>query len=236
MTRRYLIVDDNEELAENLADILRDDGAEVVVASGGAQALLRLEDARFNAIITDMRMPAMDGARLIREARRIDPGLAALVLTAYTGDEELALARKEGLLAVLPKPVPVARLLSLLGSARRDALVVIVEDDLMLSDNLEQMLQEHGFATLTAHSLEEAQRFGRVEPFAAIVDLRVPDGPSGEAARSLRKTFPNLPLIVMTGWEEELPEVSADAVLSKPFVSSQLLAHLKRLHETRSAA
>lgn len=234
--RRYLIVDDNEELAENLADILRDNGAEVVVASGGVQALKRLEVERFDVIITDMRMPVMGGASVVRAARRIDPGVAALVLTAYTGDDELALARKEGLLAILPKPVPVARLLSLLDSARRDALVVIVEDDLMLSDNLEQMLQEHGFATVTAHSLQEAERFGRIEPFAAIVDLRVPNGPSGEAARMLRQTYPDLPLIVMTGWQEDLPEVSAEAVLSKPFISSQLLEHLERLHDTRSAA
>lgn len=236
MTRRYLIVDDNEQLAENLAEILREHGADAVVASGGAQAMQRLESERFDALITDMRMPAMGGASVVREARRIDPGLAALVLTAYTGDEELELARDEGLLAVLPKPVPVARLLSLLGSARRHGLVVIVEDDLMLLDNLAQMLQEHGFTTVTAQSVQEAEKFERIEPFAAIVDLRVPNGPSGEAARRLRRTFPNLPLIVMTGWDDELPEVSADAVISKPFVSSQLLAHLERLHETRSAA
>lgn len=236
MTRRYLIVDDNEQLAENLADILRDQGAVVAVALGGAQAVQMLETERFDAIITDMRMPSMGGASVVRAARRIDPGVAALVLTAYTGDDELALAREEGLLAVLPKPVPVARLLSLLDSAKRDALVVVVEDDLMLSDNLEQMLQEHGFTTMTAHSLQEAERFSRVEPFAAVVDLRVPHGPSGEAARRLRQRFPNLPLIVMTGWEDELPEVEADAVLSKPFVSAQLLEHLERLHDSRSAA
>lgn len=234
--RRYLIVDDNRELAENLAEILRDNSAQVVVASDGAQALRCLHSERFDALITDMRMPHMDGTSVVRAARQIDPGVSAVVLTAFTGDEELALARAEGLLAVLPKPVPLERLLHLVGHARRDGVVVVVEDDVALSDNLEQMLAERGFTAVTAHSLEETEGLERFSPFAAIVDLRVPQGPSGEAVRRLRRLFPDLPLIVVTGWEEELPEVGVEAVLPKPFVSSQLLAHLERLHEGRSAA
>lgn len=234
--KRYLIVDDNRALAENLAEILREEGAEVVVAENGAQALEHLQAERFDALMTDMRMPAMDGATLVKAARRIDPGLAAVVFTAFIGDEELALARAEGLLAVLPKPVPVDRLLSLLGSARRDGLVVLVEDDVPLSENLEQMLSERGFTAVTAHSLNDTERLGRFEPFAAVVDLRVPPGESGDAARRVRELFPELPLIVVTGWHEEVPEVAAHAVLSKPFASSSLLAQLERLHGARSAA
>lgn len=234
--RRYLIVDDNRELAENLAEILRDKDADVVIASDGEQALACLHEERFDALITDMRMPLMDGTSVVRAARQIDPGVAAFVLTAFTGEEELALARAEGLVAILPKPVPVERLLQLVETARRDAVVVIVEDDLAMSDNLEQMLGERGFTAVTAHSLQEAEKLERFSPFAAIVDLRVPQGPSGEAVRRLRGLFPDLPLIVVTGWEDELPEVSIEAVLPKPFVSSQLLAHLERLHDGRRAA
>lgn len=234
--RRYLIVDDNLELAENLAEILRDEGAEVVLAGGGHEAMTHVKEGRFDAIVTDMRMPEMGGATVLAQARQLDPGVAAVVVTAFTADDELARARDQGLLAVLPKPVPVSRLLSVLECARRDGIVALVEDDVRLADNLSELLGQRGFTAVTAHSLLETQRLEGFEPFAAIVDVRVPEGPSGEAVRRLRERFPHLPLVVMTGWEQELPDVAVDAVFSKPFASAALVDHVERLHEARKVA
>jgi CheY-like chemotaxis protein len=101
--RRYLIVDDNRAFAENLAEILEDDGAEVTVVAGGAEAIEAARKTKFDALITDMRMPVMSGARLVHEIRAVDPGLPAIVVTAYTGEDDLTAARDEGLLAVLPR-------------------------------------------------------------------------------------------------------------------------------------
>ena len=75
----------------------------------------------------------MGGAELVHAIRRSDPGLAAVIVTAHAGDADLEAARREGLLAVLPKPVPLARLLGLLGCARRDGLVAVLEDDRALA-------------------------------------------------------------------------------------------------------
>src|SRR5687767_814508 len=132
--RRYLIVDDNRPLAENLAEIVRDRGDEAVVATSGAEALALLTAERFDAVLTDMRMPAMDGAELIREARRHDPGLPAIVVTAFSKDAGIRAAQNEAPLAVLPKPVPVPQLLHLLAVARRNGRVILVEDDPVLCD------------------------------------------------------------------------------------------------------
>ena len=117
--RRYLIVDDNRAFAENLSEILRDQGDEVAVVGNGALALAAVKAQTFNAMITDMRMPVMGGAQLVHEVRRVDPGLPAIVVTAYTQENDLSSARQEGLLAVLPKPVPIHQLLVLLNAARR---------------------------------------------------------------------------------------------------------------------
>src|SRR5205823_596677 len=84
--RRYLLVDDNLAFAENLAEILRDGGAEVSVAGNGARALELARAGRFDALVTDMRMPVMSGATLVHEIRRVDPALPAIVVTAYTGE------------------------------------------------------------------------------------------------------------------------------------------------------
>ncbi|MCM2332358.1 MAG: response regulator [Anaeromyxobacteraceae bacterium] len=233
--RRYLIVDDNREFAENLAEILRDAGDEVAIATGGAEALALARGARFDALLTDMRMPLMGGAELVHEVRRLDPGLAAMVVTAHAGDDALEAARREGLLAVLPKPVPIQRLLELLAVARRDGLVVVVEDDQRLSDNLCEVLRGRGFAVVTAASVLETERLGPVRPFAALVDLRVPGGPDGEALLRLSARFPNLPIIVMTGVHGEAP-LPTQAFFKKPFDTGALLAAVERLHAAQAGA
>lgn len=230
--RTYLIVDDNRDFAENLAEIVRDLGDEVVVASDGREAVARARERVFDALLTDMRMPFMGGAEVVHEIRRIDPGAPAMVITAHVGDDAIEAARREGLLAVLPKPVDVPRLLELLRVARRDGLVAVIEDDVRLSDNLCEALRGRGFAAVTASSVLETERLGPVRPFCGLVDLRLPGGPDGEAMRKLARAYPGMPMIVVTGYETPPPEPH-QAFFTKPFDTRELLAAIERLHASR---
>ncbi|MBK7859894.1 MAG: response regulator [Archangiaceae bacterium] len=233
----YLIVDDNRALADNLAEILRDGGAEVSVAADGSAALSLARGTRFDALVTDMRMPVMGGAALVHQIRQIDPCLPAIVVTAYTGESDLADARREGVLAVLPKPIPIEQLEQLLQVARRDALVAIVEDDAHLADNLSEALRARGFTAVTACSALDAERLGPIAPMAALVDLRLGDGVPGSVLARLAERFPQLPLIVITGFPDALPSgVRPHAVFTKPFDTHALLASLEQLHLRREAA
>ncbi len=234
--RRYLVVDDNREFAENLAEILRDRGDEATIAGSGAEALALARATRFDALLTDMRMPVMGGAQVVHAIRRIDPGLAALVVTAHVDDRDLESARREGLLAVLPKPVQVERLLKLLALARRDGLVVVVEDDPALSDNLAEALAARGFAAVTAGSVLETERLGPVQPFCALVDLRVPGGPDGEAMRRLSERYPGLPMIVVTAHGSEMPPLPHRDLFRKPFDTAALVAAVEHLHDESTGA
>jgi DNA-binding NtrC family response regulator len=204
------------------------------VAQNGRDAAAMVRTRRFDAILTDMRMPLMSGAELVHEIRRVDPGAPALVITAHAGDDALEAARREGLLAVLGKPLEVPRLLALLGAAQRNGLVAVVEDDAKLSDNLCEALRMHGFAAVTAASVLETERLGPVQPFCALVDLRLPGGPAGEAMRRLGARFPGLPMIVVTGYPDA-PPLPADAVFTKPFDTRALLGAVERLHGARTA-
>jgi len=234
--RTYLIVDDNRDFAENLAEILRDGGDDAAVAESGREAVALAGQRRFDAVLTDMRMPLMGGAEVVHEIRRIDPGAPAMVITAHVGDDALEAARREGLLAVLPKPVDVPRVLALLARARRDGLVAVVEDDQRLSDNLCEALRSRGFAAVTAVSVLETERLGPVQPFCALVDLRLPGGPDGEAMRRLARKYPGLPMIVVTGYAQERPPEPSEAVFTKPFDTGALLATIERLHAARAGA
>jgi CheY-like chemotaxis protein len=233
--RRYLVVDDNRDFAENLAEIVADSGADCTVAADGAEAIARVARERFDALVTDMRMPGMGGATVVHEVRRVDPGLPALVLTAHAGDADLDEARREGLVAVLQKPTPIGHLLALLAAARRDGLLVVVEDDLALLDNLTEAFRQRGFAAVTASSVLDTERLGPVRPFAAVVDLRLPGGPDGEAVRRLAARFPGLPVVAVTAHPAAAPS-TCRAVFPKPFDTGALLEALERLHAERTPA
>lgn len=193
--RRYLFVDDNRALAENLAEIATDGGASCQVASGGAEAVARVRAERFDAVVTDMRMPGMGGAELVHAVRRIDPGLPAIVLTAHAGDADLASARREGLLAVLAKPASIPRLLALLGAARRDGVVLLLEDEDVPLDALTEALRDRGFATIATDPAREDARPGPARPFVAITGVKHGGGSDGPASRTLATHFPGIPLV-----------------------------------------
>jgi two-component system, response regulator PdtaR len=127
--RKYLIVDDNQAFAENLAEILSDDGAEVDVAANGEAAIHRICNQRYDVLLSDMKMPVMSGAELVQRIRALDPDLPAIVITAYTNDEDLRSARREGVLAILPKPVPLPELIRLVSTAKRGTLVALSTHD-----------------------------------------------------------------------------------------------------------
>jgi CheY-like chemotaxis protein len=233
-TRRYLVVDDNQEFAENLAEIIEERGGQVDIVPSGDEALAKVANTKYDALISDMRMPVMGGAELVHRIRRLDAGLPALVITAYTRDDDVDAARNEGVLAVLPKPPPVSRLMELIAGARRDGLVAIIEDDAQLLDNLSEALRAQGFAAVTATSVTETERLGGVAPFAALVDLRVPGGPDGFAMNLLGQRFPGLPMIVITGLAD-LPLTTHEQLFTKPFRTADLMDAVERLYRSQHA-
>jgi DNA-binding NtrC family response regulator len=229
--RSYLIVDDNRALAENLAEIVRDRGDEAVVAGSGPEALAILARRRFDAVLTDMRMPVMDGAELVREVRRSDPGVPTIVITAFFKDAGIRAALGEGPLAVLPKPVPVDQLMRLLDVARRNGRVVVVEDDAMLLDNLGEILQQRGFSTFALRRVADIAALPERPPLLSIVDLRVADAVDGESARRLAERYPGTPILAITGHSDIPVPPAARRLFVKPFDTSELVAVIEELHE-----
>jgi CheY-like chemotaxis protein len=231
--RRYLIVDDNRAYAENLAEILQNSGDEVEVAGSGVEALALARVTRFDAVVTDMQMPQMSGGALLQELRRLDPGLAVLVVTAYTRHAELERVKQDGLLAILPKPTPVEHLSRLLERARHGGLLALVQDDLVASESLRETLEEQGFATVTVGSVEELGRLGDLALFTALVDLRTGGGPEGEAVRVLRERFPGLSLILAANGSEARDSGTSLRMLPRPFNPAELLRAVEEIYERR---
>lgn len=85
VTGRVLVVDDEHDITDVLSEILAREGLEVVVARDGTEALARLEERPCDLVVTDLRMPGMDGAGLLaRIAER--PAAARPAVIVLTGD------------------------------------------------------------------------------------------------------------------------------------------------------
>jgi len=229
--RRYLLVDDNVEFAENLAEILRDEGAAVDCAHHGEAALEAVARARYDAVVTDMRMPGMSGAQLLRRLRAVDHAVPVVLLSAFAQDAQVTDARRDGLLAVLSKPQQVPKLLDLLARARRGG-VVLVEDDAALCDNLAEVLTARGITVVVAGHLAEVEAIG-VKPVAALVDLKVPGGDLGAALESVRRRFPQTPTVVITAFGDQAPH---HEVFHKPFDTGALVARVEELFAAMAPA
>jgi len=102
---RILIVDDNRDLADNLAELLSDEGHETLVAYGAEDALALVGDPPpIECAVLDVRMSGMDGVELSDRIRSRLPGTPCLLMTAFTRDQRLAEARESGITVVLSKP------------------------------------------------------------------------------------------------------------------------------------
>ena len=80
---RVLIVDDERSLLLTLVANLELEGFEVVAASDGARALELVREQRFDLLLTDVRMPGMNGVDLFRQIRRVCPQMPVILMTAY---------------------------------------------------------------------------------------------------------------------------------------------------------
>jgi signal transduction histidine kinase/CheY-like chemotaxis protein len=89
---KILVVDDEEPVRELLCDILEDEGVEVTAAANGADALARFEPGKFDAVLTDIGMPGMNGWELLRLINERDQQVPLAVITGWG---ELVSAREE---------------------------------------------------------------------------------------------------------------------------------------------
>ena len=102
--RRILVVDDNLEMARTLADGLTDRGYEAVAAGSGSQALAQLAREPFDALVTDLRMPDVDGLELLSASRKLDPDRPVIVMTAYSAIDTAVESIRLGAYHYLTKP------------------------------------------------------------------------------------------------------------------------------------
>jgi two-component system response regulator HydG len=118
---RVLIVDDHLSMAETLADGLAEHGYDTVALASSKEAAKRLENETFAALVTDLRMPGMDGLELLRVSRSHAPDRPVIVMTAYSAVESAIESIRQGAFHYLTKPFKLDELVLFLNRALEDS-------------------------------------------------------------------------------------------------------------------
>src|SRR5512138_1799850 len=101
---RVLVVDDEPRLGKLACEMLELDGHEVVRAGGGREALVRLAAERFEVVVTDLRMPEVDGIAVLRAARALAAPPEVILMTAFGSAESAVEAMRGGAADYVTKP------------------------------------------------------------------------------------------------------------------------------------
>ncbi|MEZ4388348.1 MAG: sigma-54 dependent transcriptional regulator [Candidatus Krumholzibacteriia bacterium] len=102
-TGRILVVDDEQSMCQYLSILLAKEGYEVHTATTGAEALKLLSQTPMDVVLSDVRMPGMDGIQLLKGVRAVDPGLPVIMMTAYANEQSAIDAVNLGAFAYVMK-------------------------------------------------------------------------------------------------------------------------------------
>lgn len=231
MTSRVLIVDDNHDLADNLAELLEEEGYTVETAYSGERALDLAAAESFDTILTDVRMPGMSGVDLVKRLQGLNPCTSFLLMTAYSSDAVLGEALRAGVRAVLTKPVDLDLLLARL--PHDVAKVLVLEGDAAVGAELVAALSSRGYTAFLELDCAKAEARVREGGFDAVVlDAFLPGCNSTELARSLCLTL-RVPVVLLSGELDGaanvLESLPSDCVrfLNKPFQPDALFDALR---------
>ncbi len=102
---RVLLVEDDDDNRELMAEVLAASGCEVLAAATGQEGLRLLAERSVHVVVTDVGMPGMGGLEVARAAKAIAPSVPVVIVTGFAEREDIARARGKEVDAVLVKPV-----------------------------------------------------------------------------------------------------------------------------------
>lgn len=117
VTGAVLVVDDHRRARESMVDVLSHSGHQVDCCSSGAEALSRIQDTKYDCIVTDLKMPGLSGVELIVQLERLRYGAQIVMVTAHASVASAVEAMRHGAFNYIEKPFGVDELEGLVGQA-----------------------------------------------------------------------------------------------------------------------
>jgi len=117
MPMNVLVVDDEEVIREVLKEVLTEAGYKVWTAKDGEEAIEKMKEAQFSVVITDIKMPGMDGVQVTRKFKELDSDTEVVVITGYASIDSAVSVLKEGAYDYITKPFNVDEIKIVVGRA-----------------------------------------------------------------------------------------------------------------------
>jgi two-component system response regulator AtoC len=217
MLRAILIADDEESIRHVLVTLLEGRGYEARAVSDGEEALRELSARDYDALLTDVRMPRLDGLQLVRAAQAKVPELTVIVMSAY-GSHDLAIeAMKAGAYDYLPKPFRPDEVLLVLRKA---------EERERLRQDVSRLRREVQKARGTAQLVAEAPPMKEVlrvmQKVAAVPSTVLIEGESGTGKEVVARAIHDL------SPRADRPFVAVNCgAIPEQLIESELFGHAK---------
>jgi DNA-binding NtrC family response regulator len=141
-TDRVLLVDDEVNFLEALAERMRMRGLEVTCARSGREALTAVEGATFDAVVLDLAMPGLDGLETLRRLRQMQPELQVMILSGRATVQTAVEATRLGATDIFEKPTDVETLVQRIRSARAARLA---HDDEVSQEHIDDIMRTKGW-------------------------------------------------------------------------------------------
>ncbi len=189
-----LVVDDEESVRDSLSSWFVEDGYRVQVAENAKQALAILESANFDIILTDLKMPGMDGLEMLRRIKLLNKDSIIIVMTAFASVDTAVRALKDGAFDYVTKPFDPDDLSHLIRNASKQISLAHENETLKKRvDSLESVEDLIGKSESIKKVLKEVES---VAPTNSSVIITGESGTGKELvakaihANSLRKFYP----------------------------------------------
>ena len=211
-----LIVDDNINLAKTMTFILKRKGYGVTTAKDGLEAIVDVKEKHFDIILMDIKMPIMNGVETYKEIKKIDNQVVVIMMTAYSVDEQIQEALKEGVYGILYKPLDIKKTLSIideLNEKEHGGFILLVDDDLGFCITLKNILAKRSYTVGVAHTGEESITMIKEKSYDIIlIDMKLPTINGLETYLRIKKINPKVVVIIITGFRQEMSSLVKEAI------------------------
>lgn len=224
-----LVVDDDRDFAESLADVLELDGHNVMLAGSGEEAIVLFKENDFDLTFMDVKLPGKNGVESFFEIRGLKPSARVIMMTGYSVPQLLEEAVENGAWDILHKPLELQKVVRMIEKVKPCG-VLIVDDDPDFLESIQVTLAQEGYRTYIAKDGERAlKQIKTAKVDVLVLDLRMPVLSGLETFLKMKETGHCIPTIIVTAYpteEEEtistLESLCVYGVLKKPFDTQSL--------------
>lgn len=208
-----LIVDDDPGMTETMTDILGDMGYTVDVAGDGYRAIDMIKEKAYDVALMDIKMPGINGVETFKEVKRLSPATKVMMMTAYSLEELVKEALKEGAYGIIYKPLNIDKVIEFIEKAEKGELILVVDDDPNTCETLKDVLEEKCNKVYVAHSGEEAIKCAKKNEIDLVfIDVKMPVLNGLETYRAIKKVNPGITAVMITGYRQEVKGLVEDAI------------------------